>query len=252
MKKIDRGRGALLAAQFSFMPNRLGLCGPDANEVMLGHLVDRHADRELEEVLRGFHGAYPYLHFIAYASGIRDPFDPRVTEAYWIGNELLESVSMDDFHVHLRERFERRFPPKLLDALLGHVPAGAHAHHNFHVLAMPLRTGHQEVPHTLATMDACRVSWGRVQAVVGDDLLVERRPLVLRDGALALGDPQTQVVKWRFGGKAFCQPRPGDAVAIHWGCACQRLSERQLRHLVRETRRHLGIANARKANVVFR
>ena len=73
--------GALLAAQFSFMPNRLGYCGPDENRAMLDYLAAGYSDRGLEHILAGFAGAFPYYSFIAAANGLPDPFDPRVIEA---------------------------------------------------------------------------------------------------------------------------------------------------------------------------
>jgi uncharacterized protein DUF6390 len=237
--------GTLLAARYSFAPNRLDLCGPRENPALLDYLAGQASDRGLEQILRRFAGAYPYLTFIAASSGLSDPFDRRVVEAYWVGNTLLDRVRMTDFLRHVDGRFQSRAPRRLFEAVLGQIPDGARPHHNFHVLAMPIRTGHLEMAHTLDTMDQCRISWGQVTAVVGDELAVARRPLVSRNGDLALGDPEPRLVRWRFGGKAFLQPRPGDVVSIHWGCACDRLTPAQLSCLRRETLFHLGLANRR-------
>lgn len=238
--------GTLLAARYAFAPNRLDLCGPDENRAMLDYLAEQASDRGLEQVLRQFPGAYPYLSFIAATNRIPDPFDRRVVEAYWVGNELLNNVRMEDFYRHLEDRFQRRFPKRLFEAVLGQIPAGAHPHHNFHVLAMPIRTGHLEIAHTVQTMDECRISWGTIKAVVEDELAVQRRPLVLRGDDLVLGEPEIRTVRWRFNGKAFLQAQPGDVVSIHWGCACDRLTGPQLLHLERETQFHLALANRRR------
>ncbi len=244
--------GALLAARFSFMPNRLGYCGPEENRAMLDYLVEQRSDRGLEQILARFAGAFPYYSFIAAANSIADPFDPKVIEAYWIGNELLERVELADLHRHLEERFSRRFPARLLRDVLGQVPAGARPHHNFHVFSMPVRTGHLEIPHGLETMDECRISWGRVVADHGDKLLVERRPLTLSGDELALGPPVARSVWRRFEGKALLTDIvPGDVVAIHWGCGCYKLALRQLRFLVHYTRHHLAIANRQRRGTVL-
>jgi Family of unknown function (DUF6390) len=237
--------GTLVAAQYGFAPNRLDLCGPQETRAILDYLADRASDRGLVEILKQFAGAYPYFSFIAASNGIPDPFDRRVVEAYWIGNELLNNVRMVDFYRHLEDRFQKRAPKKLFEAVLGQIPEGARPHHNFHVFAMPIRTGHVEVDHTVQTMDECRISWGTVKAVVGDDLAVERRPLVLRGDDLLLGEPVPRMARWRFNGKAFLSARPGDVVAVHWGCACDRLTPAQLAHLERQTRFHLMPANRR-------
>lgn len=245
--------GALLAARFSFMPNRLGYCGPEENRAMLDYLVDQHSDRGLERILSRFAGAFPYYSFIAAANRIPDPLDVRVVEAYWIGNDLLAKVEMADFARHLEERFARRFPRALLERVVGQVPAGARPHHNFHVLSMPIRTGHLEIAHNLETLDECRISWGRVAADAGDTLLVERAPLLLEKDALVLGAPVARPVFRRFDGKALLgEVAPGRHVAVHWGCACSALTPRQVRYLERLTRAHLQFANqARRGTVLL-
>jgi hypothetical protein len=165
-------------------------------------------------------------------------------EAYWIGNELLATVEMADFARHLADRFERRFPRRLLEQVIGQVPAGARPHHNFHVLNVPIRAGHLEVALSLETMDECRISWGRVAADEGDTLLVERAPLQRQGDDLALGAPAPRRVFRRFDGKTLLGDVPaGGHVAVHWGCACYALSPRQLRHLEHLTAHHLSLAN---------
>lgn len=244
--------GALLAARFSFMPNRLGYCGPEENRAILDYLAEQASDRGLEQILTKFAGAFPYYSFIAATSGIPDAFDPRVIEAYWIGNELLERVEVADLHRHLEERFGRSLSAKALRAVLGQVPAGARPHHNFHVLSMPIRTGRLEIAHSLQTMDECRISWGKVVAHQDDRLLVESPPLRLAGEELVLGPPQPRAVFRRFDGKTFLTDTvAGDVVAIHWGCACYRLTARQLRHLIQYTRYHLTIANRHRRGTVL-
>jgi hypothetical protein len=244
--------GALLAGRFSFMPNRLGYCGPEENRAMLDYLAEGHSDRGLEQILARFAGAFPYYSFIAAVNGTPDPFDLRVIEAYWIGNEWLEHGELADLYRRLEERVNRRLPMKLLRPLLGQVPAGARPHHNFHVFSMPVRTGHQEIPHGLETMDECRVSWGRVVADHGDSILVERRPLRFTGEDITLGPPAPRSVFRRFDGKALLTDvSPGDVVAIHWGASCHRLTTRQVRYLIHYTRRHLALANAQRRGSVL-
>jgi hypothetical protein len=239
--------GALLAARFSFMPNRLGYCGPEENRAMLDYLHEGAADRGLEQILSRFAGAFPYYAFIAAANGIADPFDTRVIEAYWIGNALLERVELADLRRHLTDRFSARFPAKVLQSVLRYVPAGARPHHNFHVFSMPIRTGHIEIPHSVETIDQCRISWGRVSAVGDDHLTVQRRPLRLDGDALVLGNPEPCQAFTRFNGKTLLAGAAvGDIVAMHWGGACYTLTPAQARWLAHYTRHHLAITNAQR------
>jgi hypothetical protein len=49
--------GAILAARHSFMPNRLGYCGPDENEVLLDACLKNQRSKQLIKTLEGFEGA---------------------------------------------------------------------------------------------------------------------------------------------------------------------------------------------------
>ena len=74
--------GAIFAARHSFMPNRLGYCGPDENDLLLDACLNNRPSDELINALKGFQAAYPYLRFIAQSQGLGDPFDYRAVEAY--------------------------------------------------------------------------------------------------------------------------------------------------------------------------
>jgi len=96
----------------------------------------------------------------------------------------------------------------------------------------------------LAAMDSCRISWGKVLSLQGGLLEVTRRPLVFREGKLALGAAETRAVTWQAGGLGLLPVvEPGDDIAIHWDWACDRLSPGELASLRAETRRNLALAN---------
>src|SRR5919206_74983 len=139
----------------------------------------------LEPLLRRFTGALPYLQLIARANAIADPFDPRVVEAYWLGNELLDGVEVRQLYDALLERFGKQLTGRTRELVLGKAPAGARPHHAFHVLDVHSRVG--ELDTSLLTLDQCRVSWGQVRSLEGAELVVSSQPLVLQAGKLVLG-----------------------------------------------------------------
>jgi uncharacterized protein DUF6390 len=228
--------------RYGFMPNRLRYCGGDDNRALFEYGLQNLADGGLDALLRRFTGALPYLQLIARANGIADPFDGRVVEAYWLGNELLERVEVRQLYEALAERFGPQLQGRTRQLVLGKAPSGARPFHAFHVFDVHSRVG--ELEHSLATMDHCRVSWGRVVAVDGAELAVDRVPLVLTGGKLALGAALPDRAARQIDGRGFVEAaQPGDYVAIHWGWACEVLSERQLHNLQRYTRYHLALAN---------
>jgi hypothetical protein len=224
------------------MPNRLRYCGGDDNRTLLEYGAGRVVDAGLTPILRKFTGALPYLRLIAEANGIADPFDAEVVEAYWIGNRLLDRVEVRQLYDALLERFGRQLQGRARDWVLGKAPAGARPHHNFHVFDVHSRVG--ELGHALPTMDRCRVSGGRVVRVSGPEVVVERRPLTLANGKLALGPPRVERVLRQIDGRGFLDAvRIGDDVSVHWGWVCEVLTPRQRANLARETARHLALAN---------
>jgi hypothetical protein len=237
--------GPLLFARYAYPPNALGLCGADERRTLLEYGAAGASDGGLAELARTFEGAWPYLELIAHANRIADPLDPRVVEAYWVGNTLLDRVAPGALARHVEERFRGRLgraAANVVDA----VAAGAPPHHAFHVFAVYpwlglLRTGVVDEP--LRVLDACRITPGHVLAVDGDAVRVEARPLRWDGRVLRLGPPEERVARWADDGLGFVAPRPGELVSLHWDFVCDRLSRREAACLDRVTRRALAAAN---------
>ncbi len=234
--------GSLRFIRYAFMPNRLRYCGGDDDRTLFEYGVENTVDGGLSPLLRKFTGALPYLQLIARANAIADPFDERVVEAYWIGNELLDGVEVRQLYDALDERFGKQLQGRTRAWVLGKAPAGAKPHHNFHVFDVHSRVGQLE--HTLETMDQCRVSCGKVACVDGGELEVVRQPLALTDGKLVLDPARPTRVTRQIEGRGFADTaQPGDWVSLHWGWVCEVLTPRQHANLVRYTRDHLQLAN---------
>src|SRR5215471_8406590 len=193
--------GTLRFIRYAFMPNRLRYCGGDDNRTLFEYGVEGVTDGGLQPLLRKFGGALPYLQLIARANGLSDPFDARVVEAYWIGNELLEGVEARLLYASLQERFASQLTTRTRELVLGKAPAGAHPHHSFHVLDVHSRVG--ELDTTLGVLDDCRIGWGRVLSVTGAELNVERQPLMLVAGKLALGESRAESLVRQVDGHGF-------------------------------------------------
>jgi hypothetical protein len=234
--------GTLRFVRYGFMPNRLRYCGPDENRTLFQYALEGVSDGGLNPLLRQFTGALPYLKLIARSNAIADPFDARVVEAYWLGNELLEGVEVRQLYDALLERFGKQLTGCTRELVLGKAPAGARPHHAFHVLDVHSRVG--ELDLTLMTLDQCRISWGQVVRLEGAELSVELQPLVVQAGKLALGPLATRRALRQVDGQGFVEHvAPGDWVSLHWGWVCEVLSERQRHNLERYTRHHLALAN---------
>jgi hypothetical protein len=238
--------GALQFAAYAYPPNALGYCGPDASSQLLEQVAAGVDDPDLRRLARGFEGAWPYLELIASANRIGDPLDPRVVEAYWVGNELLDRVGPrllgDSLEVRFRARAGRSWP-RLVDA----VPAGAVPHHSFHVFGVYpwlglLREGRVDEP--LRVLDRCRVRWGQVLDVVGGEAIVRSRPLWWDGRRLLLAEAREERAVLRMDGLGLASGiQVGDWCSLHWDWVCERLDRRRLTALHDRTLSQLKVAN---------
>jgi hypothetical protein len=243
--------GPLMFARYAYPPNALGFCGPDDSRALLEYAAAGVLDLGLTRLAQGFAGAWPYLELIAASTGIRDPLDRRVVEAYWVGNDLLGRVRLGDTASSLDERFRRRIGREITQ-VIDPVLAGAVPHHSFHVLCVYPWVGllgeDRKGRHALDVLDRCRIRWGRVTAIDGDSAVVRCRPLEFDGRLLRFGAAVLQRATLSVDGLATSAPlRPGDWVALHWDWICDRLSRRQLSHLRRVTERHVALVNAERA-----
>lgn len=238
--------GSILWVRYSFAPNRFHYCGPDSNLTLFEYAVNKTSDGGLEQILSHFEAAFPYMDFIASENQINNPFDWRVVEAYWLGNNLLANVNIEKFYRHLKERFKKRTDAKVFESIVGKLPAGAKPNHAFHVLEIFRQLGSSRGINfgpVINTINNCLISWGEIVAIDQDTLKIKHQPLVL-DKKLFWGPPEIKQIEYKFLGKTFLEnPQIGDWISFHWNWACEILTERQLKNLQRWTLWQLKIAN---------
>lgn len=251
---ILKSDGTILAARYAYMPNRLRYCGGDNVSELLSYIKENQTDDGLKELLEEFATMFPYLKLIARANHIADPFNYKVVEAYWLGNELLENVSMDVFYRSLidDQMLKKKFKSNILDKVFGQIPIGAKPHHSFHVFNIPKRTGHYPVEHSLKTMDECRIAGARIvnyESGIASNLIrkinVKYQPLAAEGNKIKIGEPVTREVWAESSDKAYGKKLAvGDWVAVHWGWVCDFITEKQVSNLKIWTEFNLGLLNS--------
>jgi hypothetical protein len=261
--------GPLTFIRYAYPPNERGYCGPADTGSFLGYGQTGQIDAGFVQLAQAFTGAWPYLELIAGAAGITDPLDHRVVEAYWVGNSLLDRVGPLALGNSMQERF-RRTTGNRFTSLAEGVVAGGVPHHSFHVFCIYPWVGllgqGRKGDNALTVLDKCRIRWGQVESVIGDQVMVKCRPLLFDGRRLALGEPvletaqrsvelsDTQANGVPSGADADgsstadvdgsdADLRPGDWVSMHWQWICERLSDRQVATLRRYTLHHLAVVN---------
>jgi len=241
--------GPTLFVRYAFPPNYHGACGPPDSQALFQYGASHVVDNGVRELARQFAGAWPYLELIASATGVGDPLDRRVVEAYWVGNTLLDRVGVRPLGNSMEDRFRSKTGlqfGRLTEAVL----AGGMPHHSYHVFCVYPWVGllgdDRRYEQALMVLDRCRIRWGQVRQVRADQLIVESQPLLFEDGRLLLGSPVQETVERTLGGVGLVSEfHVGDWVSMHWEWVCDRLGTRQLAALRHYTRLHLDVVNDR-------
>ena len=234
--------GILECARYAFKPNQLNYCGPDKNSELAEYLKAGESDGGLRQILQKFETLYPYLKLIARSNKKEDAFDKKISEAYWIGNDFLQNVKMTDLHGHLMDGLQlgKKISSDEREKIREKIPRGANAHHSFHVFNIWKRTGHIESPHTLFTMDECRIGWGKVEAVNANIITVLYKPVIFENNKLAFGPVAAKNVFHELSGR---QVKTGDWISFHWSSFCDVISQEELKNLRHWTSLNLELVN---------
>ncbi len=239
--------GLLRAARYCYKPNILGYCGSQEKRGQL--LLQRFLRKEkvdenaVRDFLATFEAAYPYLQLIASENNIADPFEEKVVEAYWIGNDLLEKVRHTAFQAMIAEKFGR---PHLLGEkrareIAQNLPPSLSPHHSVHLSVIGSLTKKLEI--TVRNMDFCRIGWGKVEKKEEEILVLTSQRLVQNKttGKLALEEEKGKVTLYS---PHITAARIGDIVSFHWKCACEVLTNTQVENLQSYTLKTLRAINS--------
>lgn len=242
--------GHRLFARYAHAPNSRGYCGPELGAALqrlaAGHEVE---GLDVEAAARRFSGAWPYQALLAEHVGIDDPLDVRVGRAYWTGNGLNSQVDSRTYGEALLARFGAQaghYWQHLTPDLLAEVTPS----HAFHVLGVYpwTRLLGQGMAEPLKVLDGCRIRAARVLQVRDEELIVETDRLIDDAPGLRLSTPAPESVTWHTADGPFVDRRAlsvGDWVAVHWGFACDVLSEQEANTCCEMTARQVELTDAR-------
>lgn len=242
MKKLNKKNAILsgprLAALYSLMPNRLGFCGPQKNsdqEKLNKFLLGEVSEKEARKILSKFEAAYAYYKLIARKNRIRDPLNKKVVEAYWLGNKLLEKVSVEDLKNLILKDFVK---PNLLSRetaikRIANIPKNSKAHHSFHVFILGSVTGRVDF-RDVKVQDICRTGWGKIVSIKDGKVLVEYEPFIKEKGKVRFDQKKRKEINW----DRTIVPgiSSGDWVSFHWDFLAQKLEKEEIRNLEKYTK----------------
>jgi len=232
-------------SKYAFGPNRLHYCGPDASAEVAAHIKEGVADPGLEALLKRFETLYPYLLHIAGENGIKDPFDPRVVEAYWIGNDLLGRIEQGHFYRHLKDglSMKKKMGAEAFEGGVAEkIRHGGLPHHSFHVLNVWKGMG-EKMLEGIHDVAECLVSVGKVVEINGPWIMVETERLSFNGKCLMLAQETRRLPRPFDASEEWDMLSLGDFVSFHWGVICEKLSPEQAARLKRYTAKSITLAN---------
>jgi len=234
--------GPKIAALYGLIPNELGFCGP-RQEILKKFIAGKLGILDVVPVLEKFEAAYPYYELIANKNKIKTgPFNKKVVEAYWIGNELLDKVTVKDLRRLIIDKFTKPglLSKKEADLKAKLIPENSKPHHSFHVLIMGSVTGRVDFTGNTKLKDICRISWGKVKKLKikskKPKIVVIYNPLFGKK-ILELGKPTEKEINWDK--QILPEIKEGDWVSFHWNHAIQILKENDILNLYKYTQNTL-------------
>jgi len=242
--------GLILFSKYAFAPNTLKYCGPKETGVVFGNITSEKEEisQNSKKLLLQFTGAVPYLELIARSNNIRDIFDYRVVEAYWIGNNLLLNVPARNFYASISDRFKKRTTLREWDKIAPKPTLGAKPFHAFHVFDIGKKVGLINlgaVKEVIETMNNCRIGWGKVisknleaKGFSIGSAVVEYYPIILVNSKLKIGEKLERTFYFTDN-----KIKVGDEVSVHWQFICDKITMRERKNLIYWTNYHIEITN---------
>lgn len=238
--------GLIVGSRYAYPPNSFSLCGPEKHADLAYYTATGAVDVGTKEILVQFQTFYPYLRLIAGANNIKDPFDTRVVEAYWMGNGLLQAVSDKSYLNFLIDdlQLKKTLSKKKLHRLIDLVTMSSIPSHTFHVLSIYMRTGFEVTAHTLASLNACLINWGQVVEKTATEMIVTTQQLDVVHDSFQFVSPVKRKVRFQGMHDSVAQKiERGDWITYHWGYVCQKLTLWKLKQLISYTQLALDYVN---------
>jgi hypothetical protein len=231
-----------IVTRYSFITNKLRYCGPhDSYLEFLEYIKtkDKKLISKIKDQIKKFEGLYPYLELIAKKHDL-DPFDEKVIEAYWIGNDLLDSFDEKDLQEMIMALTKRGLPKTYAKKLCDGVPKNMVPHHSFNVVYVGVGKVTGSVEFNIKNINNCLIRHGEVINVGKLTVTLKHRPYVFKDNKIVLGKDVIEEFEYL---PEFNNLEVEDIVSIHWNFVVDKLNDDQLINLLKWTLRNIDSLN---------
>ena len=171
-----------------------------------------------------------FYQLIALQNGITDPFEENVVRAYWLGNNLLKTITKRDarnfFNLGFSFEHHKLTLIKILDLV------GGKPHHNWETLWLIKKVKRKlGLPREfLVNLDNCLITAGEIVYAGGDTLQVKTKELSLERGKIVLRNAMPLI------GRGLDKVKERDFVSIHLLQAREKISRNCAKNLIEITK----------------
>tara|TARA_Y100000310_G_scaffold335391_1_gene417331 strand:+ start:4700 stop:5374 length:675 start_codon:yes stop_codon:yes gene_type:complete len=218
------------AARYFLMPNKLKYSQDkeekDIDRMLFDFCCGNLKKHEIEPILQKYNALLMYLDLIAKKHN-KSMYDEDVLEAYWIGNELLDSISSEDMKKHFEvEMTKAKAPKKIIKDVTNSIPENCHPHHSFHVLHIQAITKDPNLMYGNFRM--CKIDHGKVKQIKQNLLILQK-------------DKNEKTIG--YDPEFLKNVKVGDVIAYHWDFAIDKITKKQSTHLDHYTEKHKKVMN---------
>ena len=232
-----------LVCRYSFITNKLRYCGPhDSYLTFLEYIKkpSKELGKEIITHLKRFEGLYPYLELIAKKLDLK-PFDYKVIEAYWIGNDLLDEFDESDLKEMIIELTKRGLPKSYAEKLALNIPKGMTPHHSFNVIYVGVGKVTGSVEYNIENINNCMIRSAEVIEVKEKTVVIKEKPYVFKENTLVLGKEIKKEIDYL---PEFTSLEKGNKVSIHWDFVVDKLEKKELENLKKYNEKNIQALNS--------
>lgn len=227
------------ACLYSLPPNKLGFCGEEQSWLSFQKFLSNPTEESLfnaKNSLQSFNALFPYLELIAEENSL-NPFDGEVIEAYWIGNRLLENISLGAMQKTVLSFQKFGLPKRIVKQKAFSITEDMTPHHSFHVLHVNFIS--KKVKPVVKNLSNCLVLWGKVKKIEKGKIVALCPELFLESNQLKLRECEK-----RLENPFNLSPSKSTLVSVHWENAVEEISQKMFKDLRNYSFKNLEAVNA--------
>jgi hypothetical protein len=229
------------ACKYSFITNKKNYCGSVNAFSEFRDFIQNPSQEKtnrIQELFFSFEALYPYLKLISNANNL-SPLDEETITAYWLGNELLEKVSLEETKKMILSDFAKSglLPKSIALKKAEEIPLNSVPHHSFHVLYINFIS--RKVEPVLKNLDNCLISWGKIKEIKENSLVVNSIQLFFESNEFKLKEKIKEIDKG-----FVVEPEKNSFVSVHWNFAVELIEKKQLQSLKKFTEKNINAVNS--------